>query len=104
MVTRINKADMTLSARMNLAVKLYSLLRAIFRRDKSYEKVIQEIGEDIQKLREDYEAIMDSSEWAIESKNQYNKFLDSIEYRLDELVFDTKIIDSAGLKEMYVPD
>lgn len=95
---------MTIQARTNLAVKLYSLLQAKFLNDSKYSERITEIGLDLRKMREEYESIIDYENWASEAQNQFNLFLDGIEYRLDQIVVLTKVIDNAPLQEMSVPE
>lgn len=95
---------MTVTARTNLAVTLFGLLRAKFAGDKEFHDKIQELQADLQKLREEYEPVMDAETWAADEKNRFELFLDHIEYRLYEIVVNTKIIDSAGLREMAVPE
>ena len=104
MVTRIQKADMTISARTNLAVKLFSLLWAKYRDDKEVSATLDEIGLDLRNLRENYENVVDFETWAAEKQSQFNQFLDGIEYRLDRVVVLTKIIDTASLRDMAVPE
>lgn len=95
---------MTIQARTNLAVKQYSLLQAKYLNDPKFSDMLTEIGLDLVKLRQDYESIIDYENWASEAQNKFNLFLDGIEYRLDRLVVQTKVIDNAPLQEMSVPD
>jgi hypothetical protein len=104
MITRIQKSDMSIMARMNLAVKYFSLIRAKFLEDPEFHQDIAKLQEDLEILRNQYEPMVESEAWASEEFNQFCLNLDGIEYRLDEIMVKTKIIDNAGLGEIQVPE
>jgi len=104
MITRIQKSDMSIMARMNLAVKYFSLIRAKFIEDPEFNQPIAELQEDLKVLRNQYEPMVESETWASEEFNRFCLDLDGIEYRLDEIMVRTKIIDNAGLGEIQVPE
>jgi len=104
MITRIQKSDMSIMARMNLAVKYFSLIRAKFLEDPEFHHDIAKLQEDLEILRNQYEPMVESEAWASEEFNQFCLNLDGIEYRLDEIMVKTKIIDNAGLGEIQVPE
>jgi hypothetical protein len=80
------------------------LLRAKYKEDTKVSVVIQEIGTDINLLRQQYEGVLDEESFHIEEINSFTQSLDGIYYRLVDVITITKIIDSAGLREMSVPD
>jgi hypothetical protein len=104
MVTRIQRSDLTVTARTNLAVTLFGLLRAKYGSEASVRDDIKALNDDLIKLRKDYEPVIDLEQWAADARNEFDLYLDGIEYRLSEIVVKTKIIDTAGLREMAVPE
>jgi hypothetical protein len=48
--------------------------------------------------------VLDEESFHIEEINSFTQSLDGIYYRLVDVITITKIIDSAGLREMSVPD
>lgn len=104
MVTRIQKSDITVNARTNQAVFWFGLIRAKYGEDPDFRTTIQELQEDLTQMRKDYESVIDYETWAQDEKNQFDIFLDGIEWRLSEIVVKSKVIDFAGLREMAVPD
>jgi hypothetical protein len=104
MITRIQKSDMSIMARLNLAVKYFSLIRAKFLEDPEFNQPIAELQKDLELLRDQYEPLVESETWASDQFNQFCLNLDGIEYRLDEIMVKTKIIDNAGLGEIQVPE
>ena len=102
-VSRINRTNLTVHDRILGLVKLYSLVRALFD-DSEFKPDIHDLGMDLQVLREKYEIQIDTDVWQVGERNKFNLYLDGIEYRLDKIIAKTKILENAGLKEMYVPD
>lgn len=103
-VTRIQKAEMTPAARLNMAVSSYSLLRAKYKDDLRVSQIISEVGQDILKGREEFQKFMADNIVSPEEEAWMSKILDGIEYRIDEITVLTKAIDSATLEEMMVPE
>jgi hypothetical protein len=104
MITQIQGSDRSLYSRTNAIVTLYGLLRAKYKEDTKVSGIIQEIGTDINLLRQQYEGVLDEESFHIEEINSFTQSLDGIYYRLVDVITITKIIDSAGLREMSVPD
>ncbi len=104
MVTRIQRSDLTVTARTNLVVSLFGLLRAKYGSDKEYAPAILALMADLEQLRRDYEPVVDNETWATDRRNEFDLYLDHIEFRLYDIVAMTKVIDTAGLREMAVPD
>lgn len=103
MTARIQKS-MNVAERTDWAEYLFDLINAVFGEDKKYAQGLFELSEDLKKLREEYSDVMDYESWAITDRNKYNLYLDHIQRRLLKIVKNTGIIDSAGLKEMVVPE
>jgi hypothetical protein len=103
MTARIQKS-MNVHERTDWAEYLFDLIYAVFGEDKKYAQGLFELSEDLKKLREEYSDVMDYESWAITDRNRYNLYLDHIQRRLLKIVKNTGIIDSAGLKEMVVPE
>lgn len=103
-VTRIQKAEMSSEARMNMAVSTYSLLRGKYKDDPKVSAILQELGEDIVSIREKVPVFMADNIVSPDEDAWMSKILDGIEYRLDEVIVLTKAIDSASLEEMMVPE
>lgn len=103
MTARIQKS-MNVHERTDWAEYLFDLIFAVFGEDKKYAQGLFELSEDLTKLREEYNDVMDYESWAITDRNKYNLYLDHIQRRLLKIVKNTGIIDSAGLKEMVVPE
>lgn len=101
-VVRIQKSSMAIEERTNLAVSTYSWVRAMFKDKKEFSERITELGVDLKALREQYEKRLDSDEWSIEDRNEFNHILDGIEFRITDLIVDTHVLDGAGLREMAV--
>ena len=104
MITLIQGSDRSLYSRTNSLVTLYGFLRAKYKENKEVSQLISEIGIDIQILRKQYEGVLDEESFHIDEINNFTESLDGIYYRLVDVMTITKIIDSAGLREMAVPD
>jgi len=104
MITQIQGSDRSLYSRNNALVTLYGLLRAKYKDDSKVKDMLFDIGQDLKILRKQYEGVLDEETFHIEEINEFTESLDGIYYRLVEVISITKIIDSAGLREMSVPD
>lgn len=104
LVTQVQKTDNSLYSRTNAIVTLYAFLRAKYREDKKVSTILHDVGEDIAILRDQYESVLDEESFHIDEINQFTRSLDGILYRLLDVVEITKVIDSAGLREMTVPE
>lgn len=103
MSTRILKT-FNIHERTSWAENLFNMLFAQFEDDKDYIGELTALLEDFTKMRQDYHDVMDTENWAEDERNRFNLFLDHIEIRLYRIIKNTKIIDSAGLREMVVPE
>lgn len=103
-VTRIQKAEMTSEARMNMAVSTYSLLRAKYQHDPKVSDLLRELGDDVRAIREKVPVFMADNIVSPDEEAWMSQILDGVEYRLDEVIVLTKAIDSASLEEMMVPE
>jgi hypothetical protein len=104
LVTQVQKTDNSLYSRTNAIVTLYAFLRAKYRTDAKVSQLLEEVGDDIGVLRDHYESVLDEESFHIDQINDFTRALDGIFYRLVDVVEITKIIDTAGLREMTVPD
>jgi hypothetical protein len=103
-VTRIQKCDMSLLARINLAVTKFSYLRAKFKDDKDYKEEINRIEETIEQCREKYLPNFDQDQYTADEFCTFSKVLDILEYSLDDILTKSKVIDHATIEEMAVPE
>ncbi len=103
MANRIQRA-FNVHERTDWSVNLFNLVYAKFSDDKDQIKDLNELFYDFEYLRKNYNDVLDYESWASTERNEFNLFLDHIEIRLYKIINNTKIIDSAGLREMVVPE
>lgn len=101
-LVRIEKSDMTLEGRTNLAVSQVSLLWGRYRDDTKFSPRLQVImnelsGED--GIRASWEPTIEKESYAFERRTELSGRLDKVEYQIAEILNDTKAIDSAGVRD-----
>lgn len=90
--------------RTDWSVNLFNLVYAKFGDEKAFHEDLLALFNDFTFLRENYNDVLDYENWAVDDRNKFNLFLDHIEIRLYRIINNSKIIDSAGLREMVVPE
>lgn len=103
MTARIQRS-LNVHERTDWSVNLFNLINAKFSDDKNFHEDLLNLFNDFRYLRENYNDVLDYENWATDDRNKFNLYLDHIELRLYRIINNSKIIDSAGLREMVVPE
>ena len=103
MTARIQRS-LNVHERTDWSVNLFNLVYAKFGDEKAFHEDLLALFNDFTFLRENYNDVLDYENWAVDDRNRFNLFLDHIEIRLYRIINNSKVIDSAGLREMVVPE
>lgn len=103
MTARIQRS-LNVHERTDWSVNLFNLVHAKFGEDKNFHDDLLKLFADFTYLRENYNDVLDYENWAVDDRNKFNLYLDHIELRLYKIINNSKIVDSAGLREMVVPE
>jgi hypothetical protein len=101
-LVRIEKADMTLEGRTNLAVSQVSLLWGRYREDPKFAGRIGVLMNELSGaggIRSSWEPTIEKEPYAFERRTEMAGRLDRVEYQISELLNDTKAIDQAGVRD-----
>ncbi len=100
----MQKSEFMGDARLNMAQSNFSLIRAKFTNHKDPEvcSLVSDLQKDIDDCRVKFQIALSDGIVDPEEETAMNRILDGIEYRIDEVIVKTKIIDTASLQEMVL--